>query len=424
MKRHAVEPGLLAAVRFLIGLRMALLLLAAVLRQSGLALELASAIDALELPGRQALTPYDLAGSALLLIYLSFPGLERRMGRAYLPIALAAISVALILMSVTAVGLDEPIDPDGSTAVRRAGRLLFLLCAPLILTAWQYGFPGVVAFSGLTTGFEMAIILGTSTFNGRPAFLMAAISFGRIVLFFMIGYLVNRMATSQREQRQALAAANRDLSRYALTLEELAISRERNRLARELHDTLAHSLSALAVQLEGLRAVWEANPAEARSMLDRSLETTRQGLVEARRAIRELRASPLEGLGLPLALRQLAESAAERGRLELDMVLPEQIELQPEVEQGLYRIAEEALANVAQHAGAKRVWLHLEQRRDGLSLTVRDDGQGFDPQAGEADGHFGLQGMRERARLIGATFSLDSQPGAGTAVQVTVSERR
>ncbi|OGO45994.1 MAG: hypothetical protein A2W34_01275, partial [Chloroflexi bacterium RBG_16_64_32] len=335
-----------------------------------------------------------------------------------------AVSVALILISTAAVWSEAANDPNGASAVRRAGRLVFQLSVPLLLSAWQYGFFGALAFSALTTGFEVAAMQATVSLDARAGFLVATMSVGRIALFGLIGYLVNRLAAAQRLQRQALATANRELSSYAATLDELATSRERNRLARELHDTLAHSLSALAVQLEGLRAVWDSSPGEARAMLDRSLEMTRQGLVEARRAIRELRASPLEGLGLALALRHLSESAAERARLELDLVVPERIDLPPEVEQGLYRIAEEALANVGQHAGARRVSVRLERRGESLNLSIFDDGRGFDQQAGETGDHFGLQGMRERARLLGGTFSLDSRPGAGTTVQVTVGEQR
>jgi signal transduction histidine kinase len=210
-------------------------------------------------------------------------------------------------------------------------------------------------------------------------------------------------------------------------LEELTISRERNRLARELHDTLAHSLSAVAVELEAIRSLWHRDPEAAQSMLDKADETTRRGLTEARRALRALRASPLRDLGLLLALQELAEEAADRAGAALDLRVPGQIvgHLTPPVEQGVYRIAQETLDNVARHAQARLIVFRLEQTSDTLELTVEDDGLGIDVtaiQASEADGqdHLGIHGMKERATLIGGHLEIRSRAGQGTRVHLTV----
>src|SRR5439155_20678930 len=128
---------------------------------------------------------------------------------------------------------------------------------------------------------------------------------------------------------------------HAGTLESLAVSRERNRMARELHDTLAHTLSGLSVQLETVEAYWDVEPRTAHAMLDRALEATRDGLQETRRALKALRASPLDDLGLGLALRRMAESAVARANIELDLEIPEQVPpLAPDVEHCIYRVAQ------------------------------------------------------------------------------------
>jgi signal transduction histidine kinase len=208
-------------------------------------------------------------------------------------------------------------------------------------------------------------------------FLLAGALFIRTISFILVGYMVVRLMTTQREQRRALAEANTQLAHYAATLEQLATSRERNRLARELHDTLAHSLSGIAVQLEAVKTLWENSPEDA-AMLEQSLATTRSGLTETRRALQALRASPLEDLGLALAVRSLAESVAARSGLALDLEAPERLEnLSPDLEQGIYRIVQEALENIAQHANARNVKMQLSQTDGHFTLTISDDGQGF-----------------------------------------------
>jgi len=215
----------------------------------------------------------------------------------------------------------------------------------------------------------------------------------------------------------------RDCAGYAATLEQLTTSRERNRLARELHDTLAHSLSAMAVQLEAADALWDSAPDEAHARLARSLDTTRDGLAETRRALQALRASPLDDLGLGLAIRALGESAAARNRLAVEVQTPEIDErLSPAIEQCVYRVAQEALENVTRHAAAQRVTVTLAAQGSRVILTVADDGQGFDADAALAEDRFGLRGMRERAELVGGAFQVTSAPGQGTTVRLTVED--
>jgi signal transduction histidine kinase len=220
------------------------------------------------------------------------------------------------------------------------------------------------------------------------------------------------------------ADANAQLVNYAATLEELTVSRERNRMARELHDTLAHTLSGVAVQLETAKAYWDVDPPAARSLLDKSLDTTRAGLVETRRALKALRASPLDDLGLAQALRQLAVETAARANLALQVAVPDQVAvLSPPAEQCLYRVAQEAVANVAQHAQARTLTVRLTAGSSSESptvLLVQDDGIGFDADTAAPAGHFGLAGIRERARLVGGELAVTSRQGQGTQVRLSI----
>jgi signal transduction histidine kinase len=236
----------------------------------------------------------------------------------------------------------------------------------------------------------------------------------------MVGYMVVRLIRTQRAQQSALAQANSQLARYASTLEQLATSRERNRLARELHDTLAHSLSAVAVQLEAVKTLWDSNPDEARNLLEHSQAVTRSGLAETRRALQALRATPLDDLGLVVALRSLAESYAARAGFEIRLDLPvTEMILAPEIEQGIYRIVQEGLENASIHSQARHVDVSLQQIQDRILLVIQDDGIGF--FASDVDqNRFGLQGIRERTAMLGGSLEVDSQPGKGTRLSLVI----
>jgi signal transduction histidine kinase len=201
----------------------------------------------------------------------------------------------------------------------------------------------------------------------------------------------------------------------------LTVTRERNRLARELHDTLAHTLTALSVSLETAKAYFEIDPAQTRHLLDKSLDTTRAGVEETRRTLKALRSSALEDLGLELAIRRLAESMAERFQLHLELDLPEdRAALSPDVEECIYRVAQEAIQNAAQHARAQKLSVALTANGSGTILSVTDDGKGFDFQDKTHTGHFGLVGMRERAALVGGRLTVDSVKEKGTRVVLVI----
>jgi signal transduction histidine kinase len=253
------------------------------------------------------------------------------------------------------------------------------------------------------------------------AFLILGGPLIRAFAFGTIGLIVNRLVAIQRNQRKELILANIRLSEHAQTLEQLATSSERNRLARELHDTLAHTLSGQAVNLEAIKLMVPPDMSEIHQMLEQSLLATRGGLAETRRALRALRSERLEKRGVKMAINDLANDASSRDGFSLNLDLPNSFpELTPDVEQTLYRITQEALENIIRHAQASYVELVIEQLDDKLSLSIIDDGIGFDPQSDEIIHKLGIHGMRERAALVGGVFSILSNPGNGTTIRFSI----
>ena len=159
---------------------------------------------------------------------------------------------------------------------------------------------------------------------------------------------------------------------------------------------------------------------QAYELLDQAVQSARKGLDETRRAIRSLRAAPLEDLGLVLSLRDLVEKAAVRGNLKIDLDLPDtDPSLSPDVEQCVYRVAQEAMENVLRHAGASRVTLKFSATPR-VELLVADDGEGFLKDKVDPQTHFGVAGMQEWAESVGGKCVLTSQPGQGTRVLLTI----
>jgi NarL family two-component system sensor histidine kinase YdfH len=234
-----------------------------------------------------------------------------------------------------------------------------------------------------------------------------------------------RLYTRQMEARtqaQALLAdletANRQLSEYAARVEDLTIAAERQRMARELHDTLSQGLAGLILHLEAADAHLTGNrPERARTIVRETMEQARSTLAEARRAIDDLRSTGT--LGLEESARQ------EAGRFitatgipcELDICLP--ILLTDLVTEAAIRAIAEGLTNIAHHARAKNAKLRitLSEQQNELGLEISDDGIGFNPEDVEA-GHYGLLGMRERVRLAGGRLEIHSQAGEGTRLVV------
>ncbi|MEV8608785.1 sensor histidine kinase [Amycolatopsis sp. NPDC051373] len=268
-------------------------------------------------------------------------------------------------------------------------------------------------------------IWGTDT--PTPAWVFVASVVGPMLY---AAWFVGAENDKRRRANAALAEAN---ARLETALEENAglhaqlltqareagVHDERQRMAREIHDTLAQGLTGIVTQLQ---AADRASSAESRQRHLTQVHTlAKDSLTEARRAVQALRPEPLTDSRLPEALAELARRVRDTSGVAVTAETSgEPVPLLPELEVTLYRVAQEALANAEKHARASRIAVSLTYAGDVVLLDVRDDGAGFDPASparGDGTG-FGLQAMRQRVRRVAGTFALESAPGEGTAVNV------
>jgi len=365
-----------------------------------------------------------LLETGLLLVLLTWRWPRERLGRLYLPVALSVASTGPIIEHALTASLRAL---GGATRLEAGSdfwQVIIILVVPLVLASWQYGVGSVLLFCAGTSMLDLTLGIPVAVMGGPRWVTTLGIVLVRSMLYVLLGYVVARLVAAQRAQRAELAQANAQLAHYATTVERLTISHERNRLARELHDTLAHTLSAVAVQLEAIDALWDHDLTAARLSLNKARALTHNGLQETRRALGAMRARPLDDLGLALAVRRLAEQGAERAGFSLNIDIAVDLgNLRPEIEQTVYRVAEEAVTNAVRHANAGTLAITLRRQDGTLILEVVDDGRGFDPSDRREDGRYGVVGMRERAALCGGELEITSQPGKGTGVRLTIKDK-
>ncbi len=408
MDESRIEPGLLPVFRLFTALRL------------GAAVLTFCAQTRPRAPHLQRYPGPMLLESSLLLLLLAWPWPRQKLGKRFLPLALLIASAGPVSEHALTVALRVANGANRLQSGADAWMLIVVLFVPLVLTAWQYGFQRALLY---TTGIGLLelVIAVPLAFIGPRWITTFGLVLAQSILFVVAGYLIARLVAAQRVQRDELARANAQIKQYATTIERLTVSHERNRMARELHDTLAHTLSAVAVQLEAAEALWDQNPGAARRAMNEAQKLTHNGLQETRRALHDLRAKPLEDLGLALAVRQLAEQGSKRAGLALTAQIDPRLgTLPPEIEQSVYRVAEEAITNVVRHANAHALAVDLHRANGSVILAVRDDGRGFDSSGPRETGHYGLSGMQERAGLCGGVLDVASQPGRGTTVRLTV----
>ncbi|HYT60390.1 MAG TPA: two-component regulator propeller domain-containing protein [Haliangiales bacterium] len=198
---------------------------------------------------------------------------------------------------------------------------------------------------------------------------------------------------------------------------------ERNRIARDLHDTLAQAFAGIGFQLEAVATKLTEAPAQAQQHLNLALQMVRHSLAEARRSVMNLRSDALEKNGLPTALAEAARQMGADQHPDIELQTIGAVRPLPiKVENNLLRVGQEAITNSFKHARAGKVQIELNYRPEKIVLRVQDDGAGFDPSASPAvnGAHFGLLGMRERAKQMGARLEVISSPGQGTRVVLEV----
>ncbi|WP_313951532.1 histidine kinase [Accumulibacter sp.] len=230
------------------------------------------------------------------------------------------------------------------------------------------------------------------------------------------------LQTLNAELDQRVVARTREVERLAEQERYAAVVRERLKIARDLHDTLAHSMMAMLSEVRLLKRLWSSHPEAMAEELARAEKAAHEGLQEARAAITAMRFNPVRDVGLATALGDFVERFVERSGIPVDYASDAaRGTLADERAETLFRMAEEALRNVERHARATRVTVSLERHPggDGATLTISDDGLGFDADA-TYPGHYGLAGLREQATLIGAELTVSSVAGRGTTIRVAL----
>jgi len=246
-----------------------------------------------------------------------------------------------------------------------------------------------------------------------------------IIFSGFIAYMFRRQLEVREKTQmllEELQKAHAQLEAYAKRVEELTLTTERQRMARELHDTLAQGLTGLVLQLEAASThIEKQNTQRAQEILDSAMTQSRTTLAEARKVIDDLRSGKQ---GQQTFLEQIQREAQQLKNMsgvacEVDVRISRP--LSQEVQTHLLKIVTEGLYNIAKHAQANQAWLRLTENKSHLVLEIEDDGLGFVPDSAHANsGHYGLLGIRERVDLLNGEFSLDSQPQQGTCLLIQI----
>jgi signal transduction histidine kinase len=243
----------------------------------------------------------------------------------------------------------------------------------------------------------------------------SALLFGMVLAFLLL--LVNAVL-SENHAREKLAIAHEQLRHYALRIEDIATLQERNRIARDIHDSLGHFLTALNLQLETALKLWQSNPAKAEKFLAEAKRLAATALQEVRQSVSALRSDPLQGQSLKEAITSLTEEFHRTTGILPDCSIQLESPLPADVTTTIYRIVQEALTNICKYAAATEVNIKIQATTSQLCLTVQDNGVGFIVDSNTTG--FGLQGMRERTLALRGQFEIDSALASGCQITVNI----
>ncbi len=256
---------------------------------------------------------------------------------------------------------------------------------------------------------------------------------GAYIFFGIFGFILQQADSNFRrnlELYDELQGAHEQLRRYAQQEQQLAVAEERNRLAREMHDSLGHQLTVVMMQLEGAQRLAQSDPAHAAQLTTSVRRQLKEAMNELRNLLNTLRTSPEDdgsNTSLPkkdtaASLEHLIDTFALATGLNITLQAAALPTLPPAVAQAIYRTVQEGLTNVHRHASAERAWVTLEHSDDVLGVRVEDDGVGFG--SSEKDGSFGLVGLQERAAVLGGTLTLAARAGGGTILRFDLKDVR
>jgi signal transduction histidine kinase len=235
------------------------------------------------------------------------------------------------------------------------------------------------------------------------------------------GRTINAVQVIQNitERKLSEESLQRIQAELALGVQERATLKERQRLARELHDSVSQALYGISLGAHTALSLFDTDREKVLEALHYVISLTTAGITEMRALIFELRPESLEMEGLVTALNRQVQALRARHGIEVELKLCEEPDVPYQVKEALYRIAQEALQNAIKHARPSRLELHLEWISNGLSLKVRDNGLGFNPNT-PFPGHLGLRSMHERALSVGGTLNINSEIDYGTEVEVLI----
>jgi signal transduction histidine kinase len=239
--------------------------------------------------------------------------------------------------------------------------------------------------------------------------------FGLALVFVLL--LMNAIL-SERQSREKLSSANEKLREYALKIENQATLEERNRIAREIHDSLGHSLTALNLQLETALKLWQSNPTQAQTFLARAKDLGSKALQDVRQSVSTMRSHPLQEKSLEQAIVGILENYHRNTGIAPIYLINLSYPIPVETSTALYRIIQESFTNIYKHAQATEVKLELTTTPSSLQLRIHDNGRGFELTQNTTG--FGLQSMRDRTLALGGFFKINSTPGSGCEITVDI----
>ncbi len=298
----------------------------------------------------------------------------------------------------------------------------FLGSATFAITGEVLGLWGNTRRAFLLGLFYLSILLGIFSTKVEPDLILPYLTQlliigGFVVILMVVFNLQIKERQKAEELAETLESANAKLAAYAARNEGLTLQAERERMARELHDTLAQGVAGLILQLEALKEHQQQNRyPQAQSVLEQAIARARSTLGESRAAIENLRNDKVDFKGVVESLVAQFKSVNEVD-CQLTLQLNEISPIPQNIQHHAQRVLHEALANINKHAGLAQAQINIEQNQSTLSLHITDDGTGFDTNQPYAQGCFGLQGLAERARLTHSQYTLTSTPGAGTTIE-------
>jgi signal transduction histidine kinase len=366
-------------------------------------------IAVIELLRFQYRFPHNPVFNLLCLGIFAAIGLRIPIQSAWKKIVYTAIELALILATSNASGL----------------RIVILLYVVLVIRncLMVQGTPrlfiAIVTFSigvsTLTARWQEFMTAERSGVTERAGvWLSSAFLLGLVFVFLQL--LVNA-ALSEQRNREELAIANNKLRHYVLQVEEIATLQERNRIAREIHDALGHSLTAFHLHLEAALRLLDSEPTEAKELLVEAKQLSADALQEVRQSVSTLRTDPVWERNLESAIASLIKDFQRSTNLSprVNLIIPKAINAN--VKTAIYRIIQEALTNICKYANATNIEVRLQAYSDELQLNIKDNGKGF-IQSQTTSG-FGLQGMRERTLALDGHFEIVTAPDQGCQILAT-----